>query len=186
MKCQNNYKRNKLCLLGWATKLFAHRNMEAKRSKDIEKLREWAINFRESRIKENNLCLCETHGVDHWDRVYKNGIKLKDDEVNEKVLAAFAYTHDVWRNDDWQDLDHGPRAARALMLIRHSYLSFLTDDEFDLLRKACRLHTESTGTDNPTLNACFDADRLDIGRVGYVPDPDKMCSELGKQLAIRS
>lgn len=152
---------------------------------DIKELRQWAIQFREERIKQKNLDLGTTHGVGHWDRVYANGKLLIDKDVNEKVLAAFAYTHDTWRNDDWGDNDHGPRASRALMLIRFSKLSFLTDEEFELLRKACRLHTESDGTENPTLNACFDSDRLDIVRIGFTPDPEMMCSRMGKSLAIK-
>lgn len=34
-----------------------------------------------------------------------------------------------------------------------------------------------------TIDACFDADRLDLGRVGITPDPEKMATERGKELA---
>lgn len=32
-------------------------------------------------------------------------------------------------------------------------------------------------------NACFDADRLDLGRVGITPNPDKMATVQGRILA---
>ena len=35
----------------------------------------------------------------------------------------------------------------------------------------------------PTIDACFDADRLDLGRVGITPDPNKMATAKGKELA---
>lgn len=49
--------------------------------------------------------------------------------------------------------------------------------------QACRLHTSALRTGNPTIDACFDADRLDLGRVGVTPDPDRMATEKGKELA---
>ena len=36
---------------------------------------------------------------------------------------------------------------------------------------------------NPTIDACFDADRLDLGRVGITPDPNRMATEKGKEMA---
>jgi uncharacterized protein len=52
-----------------------------------------------------------------------------------------------------------------------------------LLQEACRLHTSAHRTGNPTIDACFDADRLDLGRVGITPDPNKMATEKGKEMA---
>ena len=37
--------------------------------------------------------------------------------------------------------------------------------------------------DDATVNACFDADRLDLGRVGIIPNPDKMATVQGRILA---
>lgn len=153
------------------------------KNRDIEELREWAISFRKERMNKNSLRLSDTHAVFHWDRVYKNGLRLLDNGVDEKVVSAFAYTHDVWRDTDGCDLEHGPRAAKGLSLIRDTMLAFLSDEEYHLLCEACRLHTTTCGTDNPTLNACFDADRLDLIRIGVRPDPNRMCSPRGKELA---
>ena len=48
------------------------------------------------------------------------------------------------------------------------------------LCKACELHTVCHCTGNPTIDACFDADRLDLMRVGITPDPERMATERGK------
>ena len=119
------------------------------------------------------------HGVSHWERVERNGLLLATDEVNRTVVRLFAYLHDKWRVDDWEDLEHGKRAAENLPILRGTLLECLTGEEFELLRKACELHTVCHSTGNPTIDACFDADRLDLMRVGITPDPKKMATERG-------
>ena len=120
------------------------------------------------------------HGVSHWERVERNGLLLATDEVNKTVVQLFAYLHDKWRLDDGEDIDHGMRASENLLQLRETLLRWLTDEEFELLRKACELHTVCHSTGNPTIDACFDADRLDLMRVGITPDPERMATERGK------
>jgi uncharacterized protein len=91
----------------------------------------------------------------------------------------------VERNDDGYDLQHGPRAAALVDEIRDTELAFLNDDEILQLKKACELHTTTWRTEDATVNACFDADRLDLGRVGIAPNPDKMATVQGQILAER-
>ena len=120
------------------------------------------------------------HGISHWERVERNGLLLATDEVNTTVVRLFAYLHDKWRVDNWEDLEHGKRAAENLHALRGTLLAWLTDEEFALLGKACELHTVCHRMGNPTIDACFDADRLDLMRVGIIPDPEKMATERGK------
>ena len=119
------------------------------------------------------------HGISHWERVERNGLLLATDEVNTTVVRLFAYLHDKWRVDNGEDLEHGKRAAENLPALRATLLAWLTDEEFALLCKACELHTVCHRTGNPTIDACFDADRLDLMRVGITPDPKKMATERG-------
>ena len=46
--------------------------------------------------------------------------------------------------------------------------------DFGALVDACRLHTHEETHPDPTVAACFVADRLDLSRVGYRPDPARM------------
>lgn len=123
------------------------------------------------------------HGVTHWDRVYDNGLKLLTEDTNPLVVALFAYVHDACRQDDGYDLEHGIRSAQWLETLRDNRLKTLTDEEFHMLQEACRLHTTEHKTGNPTIDACFDADRLDLWRVRITPDPDKLATEKGKHIA---
>ena len=119
------------------------------------------------------------HGVSHWERVERNGLLLATEQVNTTVVRLFAYLHDKWRVDNEEDLEHGKRAAENLPALRATLLAWLTDEEFALLCKACELHTVCHRTGNPTIDACFDADRLDLMRVGIIPNPKKMATERG-------
>ena len=138
---------------------------------------------------ETGWTLGDTHGLPHWQRVERNGVLLSTengavrDGVNIKVVRAFAYLHDKCRVDDWEDLEHGVRAADMLSGIRNSILKDFTDEEVALLDKACRFHTIKHRTGVPTIDVCFDADRLDLGRVGITPNPMKMATEQGAYYA---
>lgn len=127
----------------------------------------------------------DIHGYSHWYRVARNGLLIAkyDEEVNKRVVILFAFLHDHMRENDFMDEQHGPRAAKALYDISDTLLADLSEEEFDLLYTACEQHTESAGTGDPTVDACFDSDRLDLGRVGITPDPDRMCTEVGQILA---
>ena len=123
------------------------------------------------------------HGIDHWDRVYANGQRLITRKVNALVVGLFAYLHDYCREDDGDDLQHGPRAADFIDTVRDTLLKDVSDNEIHLLKEACRLHTVVDRTGNPTIDACFDADRLDLGRVGIIPEPARMATKKGKEIA---
>ena len=142
----------------------------------IERLRKYAI--RHSKMGDYSI-----HGISHWDRVAQNADALLTSDVDELVVKAFAYMHDVERIDDGDDWQHGLRAAMLVDEIRTTMLVFLNDQEIEQLKEACRLHTLRHRTEDATVNACFDADRLDLGRVGITPDPDKMATTAGRILA---
>ena len=133
--------------------------------------------------------LGKSHGLPHWQRVERNGIILSTEngcirkDVDIKVVRYFAYLHDKCRIDNYVDLEHGVRAADMLLTIRDTILKDLTDEEFALLEKACRYHTTERRTENPTIDICFDADRLDLERVGIVPNPTLMATKQGAYYA---
>ena len=144
--------------------------MQELASLDIEAIKQFALKDWE---------LGETHGLSHWQRVERNGIILATSEVNITVVRLFAYLHDKCRIDNGYDVEHGKRAANMINGIRHTLLKELTDNELELLSKACELHTTTLRTGNST----FDADRLDLERVGIVPYPNKMATSKGEYYA---
>ena len=175
-------------MIEWIKGLFRKNVSELKESiqlpklseSDVLEVRDFALNAWE---------LGETHGLSHWRRVERNGIllcaengKIRKD-INIKVVRFFAYLHDKCRLDNWTDIEHGVRSADMLPTIRNTILKDFTDEEVSLLERACRYHTTEHRTGNPTIDVCFDADRLDLGRVGIVPNPKRMATEQGAYYA---
>jgi uncharacterized protein len=52
-------------------------------------------------------------------------------------------------------------------------------------RISCRIHNGADRQDEPTLAVCLDADRLDLGRVGIVPDPARLSTARARDIARR-
>lgn len=126
------------------------------------------------------------HGISHWKKVEEFGHKMaeSDLEIDITIVSLFACFHDYQRTDNGRDFTHGPRAAEAIAELRDTLLSFLTDKQFSQLTQACREHTtRTTSSGDITIDTCIDADRLDLTRVNITPDPDKMLSEKGKEMA---
>src|SRR5262249_15030320 len=57
------------------------------------------------------------------------------------------------------------------------------DDEFELLFVAIRDHSIGRTRGDITVLTCWDADRLDLGRVGSRPHPDYLCTDFAKEKA---
>ncbi len=119
------------------------------------------------------------HGPDHWKRVGEAGLALcKETGADKTVVRLFAIHHDSCRLDDGADPLHGPRAADMLGEIAGE-LFILEPDRLALLEYAIRHHTDGRTSYDPTIGACWDADRLDLGRVGTIPHPRYMSTESG-------
>lgn len=134
------------------------------------------------------------HGIEHWMRVERNGrwLASKTDGADELVVRAFALIHDSQRVEDGYDVHHGPKAATYIneLAYRMGDDWILNKDQTNLLRRACAGHTaahpdhlEDDHDLSPTIRCCWDADRLDLGRVGVKPDPQYLFTEEGRALA---
>lgn len=120
-------------------------------------------------ISDSTVNLHSIHGLAHWARVERNALFLASSVgANERIVSLFAYLHDCRRRNDGFDPGHGPRAAKYTNSIRHVLVG-LTDAEMKILTEACDGHTRRQRTDDPTIAVCWDADRLDLPRVGIRP-----------------
>lgn len=123
-----------------------------------------------------------THGIGHWARVYTNGVAIAGGTgADREVLLLFALFHDACRSNDGIDDGHGGRGAELALRYRHSYFD-LDDERFSLLYKACSGHTDSRWHPDVTVAACWDADRLDLGRVGIPTNPRRLSSDTARGL----
>ena len=124
------------------------------------------------------------HGVSHWARVLENGLRLADQTgANVDVVQLFAVFHDSRRRNEGIDDQHGQRGADLAATLRGEWFD-LPDAEFDLLYAACARHTHGGTKADITIQTCWDADRLDLGRVGIVPAPHKLCTPSSKTWKI--
>ena len=102
--------------------------------------------------------------------------------ANKRVVEYFAFLHDTCRQTEGRDYGHGQRAALFARSIRKSLIK-LEDDEFELLVTAIEGHTHGQAHENLTVSTCWDADRLDLTRIGITPDPTRLCTAVGRKLA---
>ncbi|HEY1378437.1 MAG TPA: hypothetical protein VGF55_16685 [Gemmataceae bacterium] len=123
-----------------------------------------------------------THGVVHWTRVLENGLRIAAATgADPEVVTLFALFHDARRVNEDRDDGHGLRGGELARSLRGE-LVHLNDARFDLLFEACRLHTDGLTVGDPTLLTCWDADRLDLGRVGIATDPRRLGTRAGRSL----
>lgn len=125
------------------------------------------------------------HGLTHWRRVYENGLMIaKETGANIDLVELFALFHDSCRFNDGKDHNHGRRAAKWVASMRSDF-SDLPEDLFQFLLEALRDHTHVRHTDNIHIAACWDADRLDLDRVGKTPREEFMNTEIGRKIVSR-
>ena len=124
------------------------------------------------------------HGPSHWRRVERHGRVLAGATPGADlcVVRLFAVLHDARRLDEGADWGHGERGVELAKALR-GRLFELDDVALRLLVVACEGHEKGRVTDDPTVGCCWDADRLDLTRVGARPDERYMSTAKGKELA---
>lgn len=109
------------------------------------------------------------HGFGHWARVVDNGIEIcKNNGANPNVAIGFGLFHDVKRENDNDDPDHGFRGGELLFEFKDR--TNFTEEELFKIKEACTGHTGELHHDDLDVGTCWDSDRLDLYRVGIEPD----------------
>lgn len=126
------------------------------------------------------------HGAPHWARVRANGMKLAASTgALVHVVELFAFLHDARRRNDGHDPEHGARAALLAAELNGRFFDALPPAELALLQAACRGHSDGhVGDHDMTVLTCWDADRLDLGRVGIRPLAERLCTDAARRPAM--
>jgi uncharacterized protein len=121
------------------------------------------------------------HGPPHWKCVTLTAHRLLVDTsaADPVVPFLFGLLHDCKRQDDGHDPQHGPRAAVFADTLNGS-LFHLRGDRMSLLATAIRYHTDPVTSHDPTVGLCWDADRLNLCRLGIRPNPRYLSTPAGK------
>jgi uncharacterized protein len=124
------------------------------------------------------------HGAPHWARVRENGLRLAEvTGAKPRVIELFAFLHDSGRLNDGHDPEHGSRAALFAATLAGSVFE-LESAALALLMTACRGHSDGLTVGDITVVTCWDADRLDRGRVGIKPHPERLCTEAARDPTV--
>ncbi len=140
----------------------------------VSKLYQYAVRrFRLNKLRTD-------HGPRHWSQVMRNveRIHAARPDTNLAIGRAFAVLHDCCREDEYGDPEHGERAAKWIvqMVLEEPQFSKaldaigMTNDLFDKLLTAIAGHNRGEVSTDATIGMCWDADRMDLPRVGIVPD----------------
>ena len=116
---------------------------------NLDSVRDWALG-------QFTLGSGTRHGISHWETVRRHGERLAEQTPGADILVVqlFAYLHDCRRLNESKDPLHGQRAADAAGEIQGT-LIHLEDEQFSLLIKACRDHTDGRPIGNPTIGCCW-------------------------------
>ena len=120
------------------------------------------------------------HGASHWSRVRLNGLELaRHTGADTTVVELFAFLHDSCRHNEGRDPMHGARAADFISRLQGEVFE-LSAQQLSWLMDACAGHTGGEVARNPTIATCWDADRLDLWRIGVQPDPAQLLTAAAK------
>ena len=141
----------------------------------------WTLTAKQFRLGANTL-----HGPDHWQRVERNALRITPHSgADVQIVRLFAVFHDSQRMNESHDPEHGRRAAEWAGELRSREFE-LPDPSFDILCQALIWHDKGQTSDDPTIGTCWDADRLDLTRIGVRPHVSYMSTAYGKTLAADS
>jgi uncharacterized protein len=124
------------------------------------------------------------HGPGHWKCVTRTAQRLLAETPAADPLIPFLFglLHDCKREDDGHDPEHGPRAPAVADTLNGS-LFHLPDDRMVLHTMAIRHHTDPLTSPDPTVGLCWDADRLNLCRLGIRPNPKYLSTPAAKRPA---
>lgn len=125
----------------------------------------------------------DLHGISHWTHVATLGKYLSKQIGDNVVTTLFAYLHDCKRlpngNGNWE---HGQRAGKFAQELFLNGLLSISESQLDQLIFACQHHNNHLiDTDDVTIQACWDADRLDLWRIGAIPDINFLHTDIAKK-----
>jgi uncharacterized protein len=107
---------------------------------------------------------------EHWRQVEAFALAIaQQNGADPEFVRLFAVLHDSCREDEMADPDHGLRAANLAQGL-HGRLFHLPEPMLERLLIACRDHDKGLTSADLHIGTCWDADRLDLPRVGIIPD----------------
>ena len=123
------------------------------------------------------------HGPGHWEQVERNVMSLakRTPGCDMEVARLFAILHDCKRENEGSDGLHGERAAEFAQELHDKGLLDIDLERLAILKYAMQFHNAGMVNGDPTIGVCWDADRLDLPRVGIAPVADLLSTRYAKE-----
>ena len=116
------------------------------------------------------------HGQEHWRCVAEAGLRLVEaTDADPTTVFLFGVFHDSMRWNDWSDRGHGHRAGQLVAALSDGL--GIDPERRRVLIDACEGHSDGELSTDPTIAACWDADRLDLWWVGRRPRPGLLSTD---------
>lgn len=137
--------------------------------------------------RQLRLDVSSDHGLPHWRRVHALGDHLsKFVECDADVVALFSLGHDSQRMDESDDPLHGIRAATYAQSLQKQGRINISSEQLKQLMYACEHHSDPYAmSDDVTIRVCWDADRLDLYRVGIEPEDSLLYTQAAKTREVK-
>ena len=129
-------------------------------------------------------CICQNlgiHGIPHLRRVSFIAGRIANfygENVESAVVAGFL--HDCARTDDGGGKRH---AYDSAVLAKRVLAQFYPHLDSARICKCIELHTDGKITTDRLLGSVWDADRLDLSRLGYKIIPELLSTDTARRLA---
>jgi uncharacterized protein len=123
------------------------------------------------------------HGESHWHAVTATGLDLALHELatDVEIVFLFGLLHDTRRESDGEDVGHGPRAASLARELQSAGVLRLGVQRLALLAFALERHAFGEVSADPSVGACWDADRLHLPRVGTTVSTSLLSTEAARR-----
>lgn len=140
---------------------------------DFEQVRN--IAFKHMKLKKG------LHGFGHIERVveYAKLIAKKECPGKYEDIIVGAYLHDVGRIDDSENNEHALKSAEIAEFLISRHWPWLDKKK---IVEAIKYHADGDVTDDHVIGAIWDADRLDLDRIGKVIDCNLLSTKTAKKI----
>jgi hypothetical protein len=127
------------------------------------------------------------HGIMHWRAVAQSGLYLAGliEDLDPALILLFGLLHDSCRENEFDDPYHGHRAAQLLERLDRERIVRLSPERASTLMHALSEHDAGYTSEDPNVGACWDADRLQLQRLGFALDPDRLSHEISQTDSVQ-
>lgn len=160
------------------------------------------------KLKHHTFFDSHIHGERHWSHVNHLGMKLADlmklNPIQKRCVEVFSWTHDLARKDDNGGNEHAIEGARYFAREVVTLFPDIDEIQIEIIAAAIKYHSDGLCSEEAhhmgffehinvhkedvirIIGCCWDADRLDLIRLGIPPREKYMSTPYWGELVTLS